>query len=80
MTLSASRARSRRCRPRAGNGVPATNSTASAGSPQMRSPEAVAPIMASFKSMDGYAEVTEEVAAIPDDSVWKASATGPLRT
>jgi creatinine amidohydrolase len=42
--------------------------------------EAVAPIMGSFKSMAGYHQITDEVAAIPEDSVWKASATGPLRS
>jgi creatinine amidohydrolase len=42
--------------------------------------DSVAPIMGSFKSMAGYAETTEEVAAIPEDSVWRASASGPLRT
>ncbi len=42
--------------------------------------EAVAPIIGTFKSMDGYAEVTEEVAGIPADSVWSAASTGPLRS
>jgi hypothetical protein len=42
--------------------------------------EAVAPIIGTFKSMDGYAEVTDEVAAIPADSVWSAASTGPLRS
>lgn len=42
--------------------------------------DCVAPVMGTFKSMAGYAEITDEVAAIPEDSVWKASATGPLRS
>ena len=42
--------------------------------------EAVAPIIGTFKSMDGYAEVTDEVAGIPADSVWSATSTGPLRS
>jgi len=41
MTRSASRAKSRRCRPRAGNGVPAINSMASARAPQMRQNESM---------------------------------------
>jgi hypothetical protein len=41
--------------------------------------EAVAPILGTFRSMDGYHEVTDEVAAIPEDSVWRANASGPLR-
>ena len=41
--------------------------------------EEVAPVMASLKSMSGYHAITDEVAAIPDDSVWRASATGPLQ-
>jgi len=42
--------------------------------------DVVAPVIGTFKSMDGYAEVTDEVAAIPADSVWRGSATGPLRS
>ena len=42
--------------------------------------EAVAPIMATFKSMSGYHAATDEVAAIPAESVWKGSASGPLRS
>lgn len=42
--------------------------------------EAVAPLLGRFKSMDGYCAVTEEVAAIPAESVWKVAATGPLRS
>ena len=42
--------------------------------------EAVAPVFATFRSMDGYSEVTDEVAAIPEGSVWRGNASGPLRT
>ena len=40
----------------------------------------VAPRMGAFKSMNGYHAVTEEVAAIPAGSVWKAASAGPLRS
>ncbi len=41
--------------------------------------EAVAPVLPQFKSMAGYHEPDEGVAAIPEGSVWKKGSTGPLR-
>jgi creatinine amidohydrolase len=42
--------------------------------------EVVQPVFPAFKSMKGYHEVTDEVAAIPPDSVWKPASSGPLRS
>lgn len=42
--------------------------------------EIVAPVLPEFKSMAGYHEHDDEVAAIPETSMWKKTSTGPLRS